>query len=61
MERYQIHAFGWRKRRIVKAKNKTLTRRLAFPFFLKTIEKQGNFQKRRTVLLIFWNFNILEL
>ena len=31
---------------MVKEKNKTVTPRLAFPFYLKTVEKQGNFQKK---------------
>ena len=46
-ERDQIHAFGWiKRRRMVKAKNKTITPKLAFPFFLKTVVKQGSFQKK---------------
>ena len=44
MERYHIHYFGWIKvRSMVKEKNKTITPRLAFPFCLKTAEKQGSF------------------
>ena len=58
MERDQIHAFGWRKRRrMVKAKNKTDTPTLAFPFFLKTAKSKAAFRKSRTVLLLFWNYN----
>ena len=47
MEIYQIHDFGWRKRRrMVKEKNKEVTPRLTFPFFLKVVVKQGSFQKK---------------
>ena len=40
---------------MVKEKNKTVTPRLAFPFCLKTVEKQGIFEKK-------WNcdFTILK-
>ena len=48
MERDQIHVFGWiKRRRIEKEKNKAVTPRLAFPFFLKTTIKQGNLQKKQ--------------
>ena len=48
MERDQLHAFVWRKiRSMVKEKNKEVTPRLAFPFFLKTVVKQGRFQKKK--------------
>ena len=53
MERDQIHAFGLRKKRTSKAKNKTVTPRLAFPFCLKTAKRKAAFSKRRTTLLIF--------
>ena len=57
MEIYQIHAFVWRKIwRILNAKNKTVTPRLAFPSFLKTVEKKGIFQKKQN-----YAFTILEL
>ena len=36
-------------------KNKAITPRLAFPFFLKTAEKKRNSRKSRNTLLIFWN------
>ena len=36
-------------------KNKAVTPRLAFPFCLKTAEKQSNSGKNRTVVLLFWN------
>ena len=39
--------FFWRKgRKMMWAKNKAVTPRLAFPFCLKTVVKQGNFQKK---------------
>ena len=38
MERDQIHAFGLRKKRTSKAKNKTVTPRLAFFFALKLLK-----------------------
>ena len=56
MERDNIHAFIWRKiRRMVKAKNKTVTLRLHFPFCLKTAKSKAAFRKRRTALIILWN------
>ena len=36
-------------------KNKAVTPRLAFPFFLKTVVKQGSFQKKKN-----YAFTILE-
>ena len=48
MERDQIHAFVWRKgMRMMWERNKAVTPRLAFPFFLKTVVKKGNFQKKK--------------
>ena len=48
MERDQIHAFVWRKgRRMMWAKNKPVTPRLAFPFCPKIAIKQGSFQKKK--------------
>ena len=38
-------------------KNKAVTPRLAFLFCLKTAEKQGSFEKKKTVLLLFLNYN----
>ena len=59
IERYQIHPFGWRKiRRMVKEKNKTITPRLAFPFFLKTTKSKAIFKKRRTAMFLLWNYYI---
>ena len=55
MERDHIHAFVWIKMRIVKEKNKTVTPRLAFPFFLKTAKSKVAFRKRKTALFLFWN------
>ena len=36
-------------------KNKAVTTRLAFPFFLKTIVKQGIFQKKKNCTLLTKN------
>ena len=41
---------------MVKAKNKAITPRLAFPFCLKTAEKKGSFQKKQNCA-----FTIMEL
>ena len=47
MERNQIHAFVWIKiRRMSWEKNKAVTPRLAFPFFLKTVENLRNSEKK---------------
>ena len=57
MEIYHIHAFLWRKiMRMVKEKNKTITPRLAFPFFLKTGKSKAAFRKRKN-----YAFSIMEL
>ena len=40
-------------------KNKAVTPRLAFPFFLKTVVKQGNFQKKQNYALVTRNKNRL--
>ena len=56
MKRDHIHDFGWGKiTRMDKAKNKTVTPRLAFPFFLKIAKSKATFRKSRTVLFLFWN------
>ena len=60
MERYQNHAFGWRKiRRMEKEKNKTVSPRVAFPFFLKTAKSKAALRKNRTALFLFWNYSIV--
>ena len=47
MEIDQIHAIVWRKgTQMMWEKNKEVTPRLAFPFFLKAVVKQGHFQKK---------------
>ena len=48
IERDKINDFGWRKiRRMSWEENKVVTPRLAFPFFLKTAEKQSNLGKKK--------------
>ena len=48
MEIDHIHAFVWIKgRRMMWEKNKEVTPRLAFPFCLKTVVKQGSFQTNK--------------
>ena len=60
MERYQNHAFGWRKiRRMEKEKNKTVSPRVAFPFCLKTAKSKVALRKNRTALFLFWNYSIV--
>ena len=62
MERDQIHVFLWiKRRRMVKEKNKTVTPRLAFPFFLKTAKSKEAFKKRRNALFIFCNYYIVVI
>ena len=41
--------FGRKGRRIMWEKNKAVTPRLAFPFFLKTVVNQGRFQKKKNI------------
>ena len=55
-EIYQMHSLGWRKiRSMVKEKNKTVSPKLAFPFFRKTAKSKASFRKIRTALFLFWN------
>ena len=64
MEIQLIHAFFWRKgRRMMWAKNKASSPRLAFPLCCKIAVKQGNFQKKknRTMLLGTRNKRMYEL
>ena len=53
MERDNIHALRRKIRRMVKEKNKTVTPRLAFPFFIKIVKSKETLRKIGTTLFLF--------